>query len=292
MESTPKADNLEDAVKIVFGAGVHIAERRPVGGGCISRSSELRLSNDESVFLKEASGDPRAFEREANGLAALARAGGPRVPRPLAIHRGGRFLVLEFIRAGRSGRSFADRLGRELAAMHRFGSDSGYGFGEDNFIGSTVQENGWMDSWTAFFAERRLGFQLELAARNGTADRDLAEGIESIMARIPNLLVEPQSPSLLHGDLWSGNYLADESGAPVLIDPAVYYGHREADLAMTELFGRPDKRFYEAYDEAWPLQPGYDERRDLYNLYHLLNHLNLFGGSYEASVRRIVRRYR
>ncbi|MBN2659066.1 MAG: fructosamine kinase family protein [Spirochaetales bacterium] len=264
------------------------------GGGCINAVSKITLQSGRIVFLKENS---RAlslmFREEARGLAALKEAFPLNVPEPLAWGKdnSSSFLILEYIGSGAKRPEFWESFGRALAQMHRKGRGEGFGFERDNFIGSTLQKNDRMGKWTDFFAENRLLFQAGLARSSRLADSSVSRGIESICRRIGNLLPEPDFPSLLHGDLWSGNFMVDEGGRAVLIDPAVYYGHREADLAMTELFGGFNRNFYRAYEEEFPLTPGYDGRRDLYNLYHMLNHLNLFGSSYMGSVRSIISRY-
>jgi fructosamine-3-kinase len=215
-----------------------------------------------------------AFAAEAQGLAAL-RAAGVRAPEPLAfgVQAGEAYLLVEYLELRKDGDWQA--LGRMLAAQHRR-HGTRFGWARDNFIGATPQQNGWLADWPTFFTERRLAPQLRLALENGFR---LEPG------NVVELLAQhrPQ-PSLLHGDLWSGNagFLAD--GSPVLFDPAVYYGDREADLAMTELFGGFPQAFYAAYEAAYPLEPGYALRKHLYNLYHLLNHLNLFGGGYLGQV--------
>ncbi len=288
------ARSLDEAVERVAGAGVQITGRSSVSGGCIANGARLDLSNGGRLFVKRATTLPGAmFDAEARGLAALRCDDGPRVPRALAVGATGResFILMEWIDTGRPGPGFHERFGRELARMHRSLSGDRYGFESDNFIGSTEQPNTWSDSWCGFFASQRIGFQARLARDRGRIDSRLSGSIDTIVNRMDSLLVEPDHPALLHGDLWSGNYLCDESGTPVLIDPAVYYGHPEADLAMTELFGGFPPAFYRAYRDETPLQPGYPERRDLYNLYHMLNHLNIFGGSYLGSVRSIVSRY-
>jgi fructosamine-3-kinase len=215
-----------------------------------------------------------AFAAEAQGLAAL-RAAGVRAPEPLAfgVQAGEAYLLVEYLELRKDGDWQA--LGRMLAAQHRR-HGTRFGWARDNFIGATPQQNGWLADWPTFFTERRLAPQLRLALENGFR-LDPGNVVELLAQHRPQ-------PSLLHGDLWSGNagFLAD--GSPVLFDPAVYYGDREADLAMTELNGGFPKAFYAAYEAAYPLEPGYALRKHLYNLYHLLNHLNLFGGGYLGQV--------
>jgi protein-ribulosamine 3-kinase len=252
-----------------------ITAAQPVSGGCIHRCYRATLAG-RAVFLK--ANDARladAFAAEADGLAAL-RAAGCTAPEPIShgAAGGSSFLLMEFLEL-RSRGDFA-ALGRMLAALHRRQGER-FGWTRDNYIGSTPQPNGGHESWATFWRERRLGPQLALARRNGY-ELD-AHGVSELLEG------HAPPPSLLHGDLWSGNAGFLEGGAPVLFDPAVYYGDREADLAMTELFGGFPREFYSAYEEAWPLPAGYRERKHLYNLYHLLNHLNLFGGGYLGQVK-------
>lgn len=219
-----------------------------------------------------------ALAAEAEGLAAL-RAAGVRAPEPLAlgVEAGEAWLLLEYLELRNDGDWAA--LGRMLAAQHRYHGEH-FGWTRDNYIGATPQANGWLAHWPTFFAERRLAPQLRLARENGF--RVEAGNVMELLAQH-----QPQ-PSLLHGDLWSGNAGFTREG-PVVFDPAVYYGDREADLAMTELFGGFPPQFYEAYRATLPVDPGYEKRKALYNLYHLLNHLNLFGAGYLGQVRAVLR---
>ena len=179
--------------------------------------------------------------------------------------------------------------------MHKYTSDS-FGFFEDNFIGHTPQENipnqKQATSWTSFYFEKRLLFQFKLAEKQGLSSGNLRDSFYKLESKIDSIIpVSEESPTLLHGDLWSGNYLADEKGDPVIIDPAVYYGHREADLAMTKLFGGFSASFYSAYNEVYPLEDGYSYRENIYILYHVLNHLNLFGMSYHGQAVNLMQSY-
>jgi protein-ribulosamine 3-kinase len=288
-------DSVQAALRELFGpvaGSVRLAE--PAGGGCISRAAVLELADGRKVFCKEHAADPPGlFAAEADGLRALRAAGGPFAPEALAVIEGSgrQFILIEYIRTGRPGRGFFERLGRELAGLHGRPGGTRSGFPRDNHIGATPQPNAWTDGWVAFFRENRLGWQLRLARSDGSLDPATLGRAERLLERLERLLPEPDRLSLLHGDLWGGNVLAAADGRPALIDPAVYYGHREADLAMTELFGGFPADFYGSYREVQPLDPGYPERRDLYNLYHILNHCHLFGGAYAAQASSIIRRH-
>ena len=292
---------VEKVVAEATGREVRVAGDRPVGGGCIHDARLLDLDDGGALFVKSnRDAPPEMFEREAEGLRALAAPDVIRVPSgPIAgaSDDGTRFLVMEAIETGRPKRGFFEDFGRRFARLHREtvqDRDRPFGFDHDNYLGSTPQPNGRMASWVDFFRERRLGHQLRLARKRGLGGPDLDRLGDRLLDRLDewiDLALLPGEPAcLLHGDLWSGNYLADESGEPVLVDPAAYHGHREADLAMTQLFGGFDRAFYTAYEEEWPLPPGSPERLEIYQLYHLLNHLNLFGGGYRSQCLAILRR--
>jgi len=257
-----------------------IRHTTPLGGGSINAAYRLEGSDGTRYFLKlnEARRLP-LFISEVSGLETIAATTTLRVPQVIAhgCMEGRSYLVLEYLALSSHGA--ARLLGEQLAAMHRHTANH-FGFAQDNFIGSTPQPNAWKESWIDFWREQRLGFQLRLAAENGYGD-ELQRAGEKLLVRLPDLFdgYTPQ-PSLLHGDLWGGNhgYLAD--GTPAIFDPAVYFGDRECDIAMTELFGGYAADFYAAYRAAWPPDAGHEVRRDLYNVYHVLNHANLFGGSY------------
>ena len=288
---------IEAAIGLATGTTSAIVEDHPVGGGCINDARRIDLEDGRVFFLKFNTGNlPGLFEREAEALNAL-RSGGPlHVPAPIATGgaEGGvpAFLVLEYVLRGEQGPRFQEKLGQGLALLHRRSLSDKFGFDHDNYLGSTPQPNGWMEDWTDFWRERRLGFQLALARNNGLADAAFNRLGDALMDNLGYYLTHPsEPPSLLHGDLWGGNVLANAGGEPVLIDPAAYYGRREADLAMTMLFGGFSSRFYAAYEEEWPLEPDSNVRLDIYKLYHLLNHLNLFGPGYHAGCVEIMRRY-
>jgi len=251
----------------------------PVSGGCIHRSYRATIDGELRFLKVNEARFASAFAAEADGLAAL-RAAGARAPAPVRHGRQGNhaFLVLEFLDLRQSG-DWAG-LGRMLAETHRH-TGPRFGWPRDNYIGATPQQNGWGDDWQTFFAERRLAPQLRLAESKGYR-LDVGNVVDLLAGHRPH-------PSLVHGDLWSGNAAFLEDGAPVLFDPAAYYGDRETDLAMTELFGGFAAEFYAVYQAAYPLEPGYAVRKHLYNLYHLLNHLNLFGGGYLEQARSTLR---
>lgn len=247
---------------------------REVAGGCIHRCYRVAIGGKPRFLKANEARYAEAFAAEADGLHAL-RAAGWRAPQPLAhgVAAGRAYLLLEHL-ALQPGGDWA-ALGRMLAEAHGTPGPR-FGWHRDNFIGATPQDNAWSEDWAQFWRERRLRPQLELAKRHGF-DLEPVE-LDAILEGH-----QPQ-PTLLHGDLWSGNVGFTKDG-PVVFDPAVYYGDREADLAMTELFGRFPREFYRAYQAAYPLERGYETRKHLYNLYHLLNHLNLFGAGYLAQVR-------
>jgi protein-ribulosamine 3-kinase len=278
------------AIGNATGAAFEPARSAGVGGGSISQAFTLAGTDGRRFFVKRNQAGRRPmFEAEAAGLGELARCAALRVPRAVAIadHGESCFLVLEHLDLG--GRPSGAALGRGVAALHAI-TGPGFGWTMDNFIGSTPQPNTPGPDWVSFYRDQRLAFQRRLARDNGAraglldAVARLEEGIGSFFrAHHPR-------PALLHGDLWSGNWGFLRDGSPALFDPAVYYGDREADVAMMELFGHPGADFFAAYNETQPLDAGYPVRRDLYNLYHVLNHFNLFGGGYATQAGRMAQR--
>ncbi|MGF1575029.1 MAG: fructosamine kinase family protein [Cyanophyceae cyanobacterium] len=265
-----------------------IGSHRGVGGGSINQAYQLITTSGRSYFVKcNQASQVEMFEAEKAGLRELAQAQRIRIPAVICsgIVNDTAYLVLEYISLGSGNSQTADRLGQQLAELHRT-SKPHYGWDRANTIGSTPQLNPWSEDWISFYRDHRLGYQLRLARRQGLGGSWIPM-LERLMENLGSLF-EDYTPkaSLLHGDLWGGNWGADEAGDPVLFDPAVYYGDRETDLAMTELFGGFPQDFYRSYHESYPLDPGYEKRKHLYQLYHLLNHLNLFGGSYLSSVQR------
>jgi protein-ribulosamine 3-kinase len=266
-----------------------------VSGGCIADSRKLVMNSGRVFFLKQVrDGNFGTFESEVRGLEELRKAGAVLVPEVVA--HGLDYMLLEWIEEGKeSADSCMEELGFQFAKLHYFSGEI-FGFPEDNYLGDSPQSNSPSKNgsinWPTFYVENRLQFQASLAVKNGYTNPELQNLLELLYNKIPELLSGTEDkPSLLHGDLWSGNYLIDKNGRSWLIDPAVYYGHREADLAMTSLFGGFSKTFYSAYESAFPLVPGYAEREPLYQLYHLLNHLNLFGNGYYSQVISILKRY-
>ncbi len=282
---------IEQAIREVTGGGFQIHRQVAAGGGCIN--SAYRLEGEGGAYFVKLNRKELCpmFEAEAEGLREIAATKTVRVPAPVCwgVAHDRAYLVMESLNL-RPGRGACDRImGQRLAAMHEVEKPY-FGWFRDNTIGSTPQPNRRHGDWIEFWAERRLGFQLELAASQGYG-RSLQREGEKLRERLPVFFAgyNPK-PSLLHGDLWGGNYAADETGEPVIFDPACYYGDREADIAMTELFGGFGKDFYAAYAESYPLEAGYATRKLLYNLYHILNHLNLFGGGYRAQAENMIAR--
>jgi len=265
-----------------------VVRQKPVAGGCINNGARLQTASGASFFLKTNGSAPEdMFTREAEGLAALRQANRPRVPE--AFLWAEEFLLLEDLAPAPRAADYWETLGRQLAQLHSH-TNPHFGFDHDNYLGSTTQPNRWTEGGYAFFAEQRLSFQARLARDGGRLTRSQTAQVERLAARLPDLV--PQQPaSLIHGDLWAGNAISDERGQPALIDPAAHYGWPEAELGMTALFGGFDPGFYSAYEEEHPLVKGWRKRLAIYNLYHLLNHLNLFGEGYHAQVIQVLREF-
>jgi fructosamine-3-kinase len=233
------------------------------------------------------------FIKEAHGLQELKKANVINVPEVFLFEKD--FILTEYINAASKKKNFYEEFGRKFALLHKY-TASEFGFYEDNYIGSTPQINITDDStrnnWINFYFNKRLLYQFKLAERNGYADNRFREAFRRIEDKIGVILEGADAkPSLLHGDLWSGNYMTDESGSACIIDPAVYYGHREADLAMTKLFGGYPASFYEAYNEGYPMDSGWEYRENIYMLYHVINHMNIFGHGYYAHAVELMKGY-
>lgn len=289
---------VEAALTRSAGRRVRVLARSPLGGGSISVVE--RLDTDAGPYVLKSNADAPAdfFDAEAAGLEALRSAGSPLViPRVVAATAEtaetasgtGRFILLEYLPPGQRDDGFDERFGTGLAALHRTTHES-FGFGRDTFCGATRQQNAWRDRWVDFYAHARLAPLVEQAARMGLLSRADGRAFERIVSRLEEWLDEPRhGPALIHGDLWRGNVLVTTDGRPALLDPAACYAHREAELGMMTLFGGFAPRVFEAYDAAFPLEPGWRERHPLYQLYHVLNHVCLFGAGYLAQARAIAR---
>jgi protein-ribulosamine 3-kinase len=276
---------------IVAATGAAFTARtvQTLAGGDINAAFRLQDEHN-SYFVKLNRPNLVAmFAAEFAGLQDLARTQTLRVPTPIVYGQSDThcFLVLEYLELGRSSAASNRLLGQQLAYLHQQ-TQPYFGWHRDNTIGSTLQLNHQSHDWLKFWQEQRLGFQLQLAAKNGYGGRLQVSG-ERLCSELAALFTDyTPSPSLLHGDLWAGNAATDKNGSPVIFDPACYYGDREADLAMTELFGGFGSDFYAAYQEVWALHEGYRVRKSLYNLYHILNHLNLFGGGYLRQAENMI----
>ncbi|MEJ5263190.1 MAG: fructosamine kinase family protein [Ignavibacterium sp.] len=260
-----------------------IISSKSVGGGCINDAETIFTNDNRSFFLKKNFSTPDdMFFKEANGLKELKKANAIRVPEVILVDKN--FILLEQINSGKKSKSFDEDFGRAFAKLHKFSAEH-FGFYEDNYIGSTPQKNipseDEKNNWIKFYFNKRILYQYKLLESNGYVDSPIKKRIALLENKIEEILAGSENiPSLLHGDLWSGNYMIDENGNACLIDPAVYYGNREADLAMTKLFGGFSSTFYKSYQETFPLPNGYEYRENIYKLYHVMNHLNLFGGGY------------
>ena len=287
-------NSLTTAITAVYGSEHSITKRIPVSGGDINVAYALSLDDGTVLFMKKnTSSSIGNFLSEAEGLEAIRRTSTIGVPKVLAVGRekGFSFLLQEYISGGYRIDNYWEMFASELTAMHRapvirLDGKEYYGFPHDNWIGASRQINTPHDSWIGFFRDCRLKVQFDRAKQYFSSEDQ--QRIDYLLSHLDNYLIEPKRPSLVHGDLWSGNMITGNNGKGWLIDPAVYYGHPEVDIAMTELFGGFPKRFYDAYRG---LEPEYGDRRDLYNLYQLLNHLNMFGSGYLGSVKRILEKY-
>ena len=307
-------DKISAHISEVTGDKFAIDNRRSVSGGCINQGYAIS-STSRNYFAKiNQASQVAMFEAEALGLQQMRETQTIRVPEPICWGTEGNsaYIVLEWLDlGGRGGDSAWEEMGCKLAAMHKYtlpcpgrtrghspynrpGEEAnagllrgGFGWDINNTIGSTVQINHWTTNWAEFWKEHRIGYQLKLAKSRGG---HFPQG-ERLLKLIPELLAgyEPK-PSLVHGDLWGGNAGVTSAGEPVIFDPATYFGDREVDIAMTELFGGFPAAFYRGYAQVWPLDSGYEKRKTIYNLYHILNHFNLFGGSYESQANQMINR--
>jgi len=286
---------LEQAIKhkIEHGLSCTINNSEPLSGGCIASTYKIECSNKQLYVLKTKAFVDNMFIKEANGLQELAKAGQIRTPGVILAEAN--FLLLEYIPNGQRPFTFFEDFGRSFARLHTY-TNKHFGYSEDNYIGASPQKNivsaNESTNWCDFFFSKRILFQFKLAEKNGYVDKHLQSLFIKLEAVFPKILNGSGTvPSLLHGDLWNGNFLCDINGKACLIDPAVYYGCREADIAMTKLFGGFPDEFYSAYNEEWPLEPEWEFRQNIYKLYHILNHLNLFGKGYYHETLQLMNFY-
>lgn len=284
---------IEEELSEMTGSAFVIKSKSPVGGGCINQALKLETSKG-AFFLKWNFSCPDdLFIREAEGLRELRLAAGEElaIPEVILAKEAGElagFIVMEFLESGHSAQE-EEQLGRGIAHLHRVRKQE-YGFGNDNFCGQTLQMNAWKESWVDFFAENRLGFLIRLIQNNRPLPGSDFRLLEQLIERLPVLLPDNPGASLIHGDLWSGNHLYSLRG-PALIDPAVSYAHREMELSMMQLFGGFSSRTWSAYREAFPLESGWEDRVQLYQIFHILNHYYLFGGSYGRQAVELASRF-
>lgn len=270
---------------------VDLLETRSVAGGCIHNATYLRTEEGEYFLKWNKASEADNFAKEWRGLNLLGSCKTLKVPEPIATGTldSHAFLLMNFIEEGPRSEGFWEDFGRKLATLHR-NTQSSFGLTFNNYIGALPQSNEARDHWVDFFVEQRLEKQVKMAQDRKLADLKLIGNFQALYKKLPDLIPH-EPPSLLHGDLWSGNFMSSKDFGAVLIDPAVYYGHREAEIAFTQLFGGFHPPFYQAYLEAWPLQAGWEDRVDLFNLYPLMVHLNLFGRSYMQQIQSILHRF-
>lgn len=260
-------------------------------GGCIHQAGVFEYKN-QRYFIKWNTNTPLMFEKESKGLHLLKSVGAIHIPQVIGYGTatsGVDYLCMEYIQKGRKTHQFWEQFGASLAQLHCHSSHT-YGLDHDNYIGSLIQSNTPNDYGVDFFIHERLLVQLHLAHERGLIELEMMRRFDVLISKLVDLMPEDH-PALLHGDLWSGNVLPRHDGEPVIFDPAVYFGNRESELAFTRLFGGFDQYFYCAYEEVFPLQAGHEDRVDIFNLYPLLVHANLFGVSYLHEIEQILRRF-
>jgi len=280
------------AVEKELGKPVELLRVGPVGGGSISDARQV-VTSEGAYFVKfnDAEKYPGMFEAEAHGLKFLAAHSAFAIPKPIATGEAGgiQWIMMEMIVGAKRKEDYWETFGRRLAEMHKDYGER-FGFDHDNYLGSLPQYNEWRDSWETFFVEKRLQPQLEMAVEREVASKEMIRLFNKLYSRVDRYFpTEPPSP--VHGDLWTGNFTTGHDGEAVIFDPACHYGHREMDIAMSRLFGGFDKRFYDAYNEVYPLEKGWEDRVFVANLYPLMAHANLFGGGYTLQVMQYLRKY-
>jgi fructosamine-3-kinase len=286
------SDSLRQNIRDLLGQ--HIENIQSVSGGSINQAAKITTADEQEFFLKWNNSAPKdMFAKEQKGLELLAQTdSGLQLPVVIGVgstDAGTDFILMTFIIEGNPHSDAHVAFGRQLAALHKNTADQ-YGLDHHNYIGKLPQSNTRHQKWADFFINERLQPQLRMAVDGGKLSSAISGNFKKLYKQLPNMLTD-EPPGLLHGDLWGGNYFFDADGEPAIYDPAVYYGNREIELAFTHLFGGFSTTFYDAYNEAWPLQPSFANRKDIYNLYPLLVHTNLFGGSYARQVENIVQRF-
>ena len=278
---------ISQSISQASGQEFEITDTRSVSGGCINQGYKISGDGVEYFVKLNQASQVEMFAAEAVGLKQMYATKTITVPQPICwgTADNSSYIVLHWLNLGGGNDQSWMSMGRQLAEMHRQGTQNKFGWDRNNTIGSTPQINNWMDNWADFFAKQRIGYQLKLAKRRGGSFPD----VDRVVDAVRNSLLDRQPEAcIVHGDLWSGNAAIATDGAPVIFDPATYYGDRETDIAMTELFGGFPKTFYRGYNEAWELDKDYQQRKSIYNLYHILNHFNLFGGGYGNQAKRII----
>lgn len=294
----PSRESLQSIERLIqnnLGTARSITAVNRVSGGCIAEAFQIVLDDGVNLFAKVSFEQGNDFAAELNGLEALRSTNTIAIPEVVASQLDDPIgvLILDWVQPTSPQRDFWLRFGHSIAQLHLANeSINQFGFSEDNFIGATDQRNTWKNNWAEFFGEFRLAFQGDLALKRGLIDTSQRKGLDRLIDELPDLLAtDAMSPALLHGDLWSGNFLCDANQDPVIFDPAVYFGHHECEFGITKLFGGFDSAFYEAYHDVIPKDDGTPERIEIYQLYHLLNHVNLFGRSYWPSCQTIISKY-
>ena len=299
MPRFPASTDICQSLADVLGQDIELDTWQPVSGGSIHQAWHVTSNNNQHFFIKTNQANKyHTLKAEYLGLQELnnhiSQENPLRIPKVYTLNRNEQYswLILEYINFGQQTPTSQAALGHGLALLHQHTAPQ-FGFSSDNVIGESLQTNIWTKDWLSFWAEQRLGTQFKLAAQHGFYN-SIQNEAEQLLNLLPQLLQDHQpTPSLLHGDLWAGNAACDDAGNPIIFDPAVYYGDRECDLAMTALFGGFSADFYAAYNHVYPLDSGYEQRKDLYNLYHILNHANLFAGGYigqsQSMMQQIIR---
>lgn len=289
---TPELIEAAREISRILDKDFRIQSARPLSGGDINEVYAIETTEGTKCLkLNSEKRFPGIFKAEFDGLKTLASSGSIKVANPVAngVAQGEGFLLLDYISSGLPKTNFWEDFGGQLANLHKQSNHS-FGLNSNNYIGSLIQNNAEINDWDQFFYEYRIQPQVSLAIKKGFLEKTDVDTFERFRYHLKEIFpIEP--PALLHGDLWNGNYMIDSAGDPVLIDPAIYYGHREMDLAMTKLFGGFDRKLYQSYNEQYPLELGWEERIPYYNLYPLLVHLNLFGSGYLSSVRQIIKKF-